>query len=104
MKLRTLCIPLLLAAAGSALAATTVVRVVEGQRFTDAGNLPKDEPKNIDALGYAGDYSFEVFNDDYVNMPLDFVAARARSSALWLAEDVLRRSAPLPGQLRLRTA
>lgn len=49
----------------------------------------------IDALGYAGDYSFEVFNDDYVQMPLPFVADRARKSALWLAEDVLRRSAPL---------
>lgn len=58
----------------------------------------------LDALGYAGDYSFEVFNDDYVQMPLPMVAQRARKSALWLGEDVLRRSAPLPGQLRLRTA
>jgi sugar phosphate isomerase/epimerase len=57
----------------------------------------------VDALGYAGDYSFEVFNDDYVQMPLPFVAERARQSALWLAEDVLRRSVPLPNQLRLRT-
>ncbi|MCG2592676.1 sugar phosphate isomerase/epimerase [Ramlibacter sp. XY19] len=57
----------------------------------------------LDALGYQGDYSFEVFNDDYVQMPLPFVAQRARRSALWLAEDVLRRSVPLPGQLRLRT-
>jgi sugar phosphate isomerase/epimerase len=55
----------------------------------------------LDALGYAGDYSFEVFNDDYVQMPLPFVAQRARRSALWLAEDVLRRSVPLPNQLRL---
>jgi hypothetical protein len=30
------------------------------------------------------------------------VAERARRSALWLAEDVLRRAAPLPNQLRLR--
>jgi sugar phosphate isomerase/epimerase len=57
----------------------------------------------LDALGYAGDYSFEVFNDDYVQMPLPFVAQRARRSALWLADEVLRRSVPLPGQLRLRT-
>ncbi len=56
----------------------------------------------LDALGYAGDYSFEVFNDDYVQMPLPMVAQRARRSALWLAEDVLRRSVPLPNQLRLR--
>ena len=59
--------------------------------------------KRIDALGYAGDYSFEVFNDDYVQMPLPMVSQRARRSALWLAEDVLRRSVPLPGQLRLKT-
>lgn len=58
----------------------------------------------LDALGYAGDYSFEVFNEDYVQMPLDMVAQRARQSALWLGEDVLRRSVPLPGQLKLRTA
>lgn len=56
----------------------------------------------LDALGYGGDYSFEVFNDDYQQMPLPMVAERARRSALWLAEDVLRRSLPLPGQLRLR--
>ncbi|MBE7367833.1 sugar phosphate isomerase/epimerase family protein [Ramlibacter pallidus] len=58
----------------------------------------------LDALGYAGDYSFEVFNDDYVQMPLPMVSQRARRSAVWLAEDVLRRSVPLPGQLRLRAA
>jgi sugar phosphate isomerase/epimerase len=57
----------------------------------------------LDALGYTGDYSFEVFNDDYVQMPLPMVAQRARASALWLGEDVLRRSLPLPNQLRLRT-
>lgn len=53
-------------------------------------------------LGYAGDWSFEVFNDDYVQMPLPFVAERARRSALWLAEEVLRTAQPLPNQLRLR--
>ena len=56
----------------------------------------------LDALGYAGDYSFEVFNDDYVQMPLPFVAQRARRAALWLGEDVLRRAAPMPDALRLR--
>jgi sugar phosphate isomerase/epimerase len=53
-------------------------------------------------LGYRGDYSFEVFNDDYQQMPLPVVAERARRSALWLSEDVLQRSAPLPGRMRLR--
>lgn len=61
-----------------------------------------DLVRRIDALGYQGDYSFEVFNDDYVQMPLPMVAERARRSALWLASDVLRRDTPLPGQLRLK--
>ena len=56
----------------------------------------------LDRIGYRGDYSFEVFNDDYQQMPLPTVAARARRSAIWLAEDVLRRAAPLPNQMRLR--
>jgi 4-hydroxyphenylpyruvate dioxygenase len=57
----------------------------------------------LDAMGYEGDYSFEVFNDDYQQMPLPMVAERARRSALWLAEDVMRRSMPLPNQMRLKT-
>jgi len=56
----------------------------------------------LDRLGYRGDYSFEVFNDDYNQLPLPTVAARARRSAIWLSEDVLRRSVPLPNQMRLR--
>jgi sugar phosphate isomerase/epimerase len=58
--------------------------------------------QKLDRLGYAGDYSFEVFNDDYQQMPLPLVAERGRRSALWLAEDVLRRSVPLPNQMRLK--
>jgi sugar phosphate isomerase/epimerase len=57
----------------------------------------------LDRLGYRGDYSFEVFNDDYQQMPLETVARRACVSATWLAEDVLRRAAPLPRQARLRS-
>jgi sugar phosphate isomerase/epimerase len=56
----------------------------------------------LDAMGYRGDYSFEVFNDDYTQMPLPVVAERARRSAAWLAEDVLHRAVPLPGGSRLR--
>ena len=54
-------------------------------------------------MGYRGDYSFEVFNDDYQGLPLETVAERARRSALWLGEGVLRRSVPLPNQMRLRS-
>jgi sugar phosphate isomerase/epimerase len=42
--------------------------------------------------GYTGDYSFEVFNDDYLQIPLDVVASRARRSAKWVTDQVLRRS------------
>ena len=51
----------------------------------------------LQALGYQGDYSFEVFNDDYQQLPLEVVAERGRRSALWLAEDVLHTPRPLPG-------
>jgi sugar phosphate isomerase/epimerase len=56
----------------------------------------------LDRLGYRGDYSFEVFNDDYQQMPMGTVAQRAYRSALWLGETVLRRSVPLPGRMRLK--
>lgn len=56
----------------------------------------------LHALGYRGDYSFEVFNDDCQQMPLETVALRARASARWLGENVLRRSVPLPNRMRLR--
>ena len=54
----------------------------------------------LDRIGYRGDYSFEVFNDDYQQLPLDTVAERARRSAVWLHENVLHRSAPLPSWTR----
>jgi sugar phosphate isomerase/epimerase len=50
----------------------------------------------LDRLGYAGDYSFEVFNDDYQQLPLELVAQRARKSAWWLGQEVLQRPVPLP--------
>ena len=56
----------------------------------------------LHSLGYRGDHSFEVFNDDYQQLPLPAVAQRAWRSALWLGEDVLRRSVPLPNQIRLK--
>ncbi|MEY3611125.1 MAG: Inosose isomerase [Pseudomonadota bacterium] len=54
----------------------------------------------LDRVGYRGDYSFEVFNDDYQQLPMDVVAERARRSALWLHQDVLHRTAPLPAWTR----
>ena len=48
----------------------------------------------IDQSGYRGDWSFEVFNDDYVQMPGEAVAARARDAAMWVASQSARRSLP----------
>lgn len=53
----------------------------------------------IHGLGYRGDYSFEVFNDDYQQLAPEVVARRAHRSAMWLAEDVLRLARPLPDRL-----
>jgi sugar phosphate isomerase/epimerase len=51
--------------------------------------------KRVDEMGYRGDYSFEVFNDDYRALPLATVSARARRAAKWVTDHVSRRSLPL---------
>jgi sugar phosphate isomerase/epimerase len=48
--------------------------------------------RSVDRAGYRGDYSFEVFNDDYLQMAPELVAMRARRSAKWVTDQVLRRS------------
>jgi sugar phosphate isomerase/epimerase len=48
--------------------------------------------RRVDRCGYRGDYSFEVFNDDYLQMPPEVVAIRAHKSAKWVTDQVLRRS------------
>jgi sugar phosphate isomerase/epimerase len=58
--------------------------------------------QRLTALGYRGDYSFEVFNDDYHQMDPATVAGRARRSATWLGEEVLKRAVPLPWSARLK--
>ena len=50
--------------------------------------------RKLDAMGYRGDYSFEVFNDDYKQLPLPVVAQRARQSVKWITSRVARRSLP----------
>ncbi|CAG0954165.1 Inosose isomerase [Burkholderiales bacterium] len=50
----------------------------------------------LDTIGYCGNYSFDVYNDDYLQMPPEAVSARARRAAVWLAETVLRRALPVP--------
>ena len=50
--------------------------------------------RQVDEMGYRGDYSFEVFNDDYKALPLPMVAERARRSVKWITGLVSRRSLP----------
>ena len=53
-------------------------------------------------LGYRGDYCLSARNPDYLHMPVASVVQRAWDSALWLGQDVLQRSVPLPNQIRLK--
>ena len=55
----------------------------------------------LDDIGYCGEYSFDVYNDDYQQMPVETVVGRARDAAVWLAETVLRRALPVPNMERL---
>jgi len=50
--------------------------------------------RRLDERGYRDDYSFEVFNDDYRQLPLAVVAERARRSVKWITGRVGRRSLP----------
>ena len=65
----------------------------EGVHSADVGELIR----TLDRLGYRGDYSFEVFNDDYTQLPVALVTERARRSVKWLTAQVSRRSLPLRG-------
>jgi 2-keto-myo-inositol isomerase len=50
--------------------------------------------RRLDDMGYRGDYSFEVFNDDYRQLPPSVVVRRARRAVKWVADHVSRRSLP----------
>jgi len=56
--------------------------------------------QRLDDKGYRGDYSFEVFNDDYTQLPPAIVAQRARRSAKWITDHVSRRSIPVRRPVR----
>ena len=58
----------------------------------------------LEEMGYIGDYSFDVYNTDYLQIPAETIADRARCAAEWLGETVLRRTLPVPNMERLRLA
>jgi len=70
----------------------------EGAHSEGLANLVR----RLDTIGYDGDYSFDVYNDDYLQMPAETVAERARRSSDWLGETVLRRALPVPNLERPR--
>ena len=57
--------------------------------------------RHTDWLGYDGDYSLLVFNDDYRELPAHVVARRASQAMAWVNNQALRRRLPLN---RLRRA
>lgn len=52
--------------------------------------------RRLDRNGYRGDYSFEVFNDDYRQLPAQVVCERAYRGAYWVSQRVLKQGMPLP--------
>lgn len=53
--------------------------------------------RRLNRAGYRGDYSLEVENDDYLQLPPDIVCGRALTAAKWITDQVLRRSLQVRG-------
>ncbi|MDR3371703.1 sugar phosphate isomerase/epimerase family protein [Rhodoferax sp.] len=70
----------------------------EGEHRTELATMLT----TLHGLGYRGDYCLSSLNADYLHMPASIVVRRAWDSALWLGQDVLQRSVPLPNQIRLK--
>jgi sugar phosphate isomerase/epimerase len=80
------------AASGGAGAAMARVFPGEGLGSARLG----EAVKHLERHGYRGPWVFDANHPDYRLMPSATAADRAGRSARWLAEDVLRRSVPLP--------
>jgi sugar phosphate isomerase/epimerase len=74
------------------------LRVFPGEGVHD--DVVAELVRRLQRRGYAGDYSFEVFNDDYTQMPLAAVCARAMRSVSWIASRVARHSLPVLRETR----
>ena len=58
----------------------------------------------LHALGYRASYNLAADHADYRQISAASVAHRARRAALWLGEQVLERSVPMPNSMRLKKA
>jgi sugar phosphate isomerase/epimerase len=56
----------------------------------------------LHTLGYRGDYGLVAQHADVAHLPQAHLAQQAIEAARWLGQDVLKRSVPLPNQIRLR--
>ena len=77
------------------------LRVFPGEGVHD--DLVAELVRRLERRGYTGDYSFEVFNDDYAQMPQASVCERATRSVHWIASRVARRSLPVLREIRAAT-
>ncbi len=51
--------------------------------------------RTLERMGYQGDYSFEVFNEDYQQLPLALVCQRAAQSVAWLRQTCGWQGTPI---------
>jgi sugar phosphate isomerase/epimerase len=56
----------------------------------------------LHSLGYRASYNLAADHADYRQISAASVAHRAKRAALWLGEQVLERSVPLPNSMRLK--
>jgi sugar phosphate isomerase/epimerase len=71
-----------------------IIELARHQRLFPGEGLQDVRPlvQLLEDMGYAGDYTFEVFNDDYVNFDPLAVAQRAMKSARWISDHHVPRT------------
>jgi sugar phosphate isomerase/epimerase len=75
-----------------------IIELARHQRLFPGEGLHdvRDLVQTLESMGYAGHYTFEVFNDDYVASDPAVVAQRGIASARWVADGVLQpRALPI---------
>lgn len=72
-----------------------IIELARHQRLFPGEGLHDVRPlvQLLESRGYRGDYTFEVFNDDYVNSDPMVVAQRGMQAARWLGDHAVTRAA-----------
>lgn len=73
-------------------ATADIIELARHQRLFPGEGLHdvRDLVQQLASMGYAGHYTFEVFNDDYVASDPAVVAQRGMTSARWIADSVMQ--------------